>query len=132
MQDKSNATDYRAIAMAWVTELDHRPAVESIAKHLHANESLHLHDCTEGPEPCSYCWLRAAKAVQAIERDGCFIAAPPPERMLVSSEVAALFSVDPKTVARWADIGKIPSVRTPGGHRRYRESEVRALLDGTR
>jgi hypothetical protein len=63
-------TDYRATALAWVAEPDHRPAVEAIAKHLHANESIHLHDRSEGSEPCSYCWLRAAKAVQAIERGG--------------------------------------------------------------
>jgi excisionase family DNA binding protein len=44
--------------------------------------------------------------------------------------VAALFRVDPKTVTRWAAAGRISSIRTPGGHRRFRESEVRALLDG--
>jgi excisionase family DNA binding protein len=44
--------------------------------------------------------------------------------------VAALFRVDPKTVTRWAASGRITSIRTPGGHRRFRESEVRALLRG--
>jgi excisionase family DNA binding protein len=38
--------------------------------------------------------------------------------------------VDPKTVTRWAASGRITSIRTPGGHRRFRESEVRALLRG--
>jgi excisionase family DNA binding protein len=38
--------------------------------------------------------------------------------------------VDPKTVTRWAASGRISSIRTPGGHRRFRESEVRALLRG--
>ena len=42
-----------------------------------------------------------------------------------------LFRCDPKTVTRWAKSGKLTSVRTPGGHRRYRESEVRALLTAT-
>jgi len=42
--------------------------------------------------------------------------------------VAELFRVDPKTVARWASNGWIGSIRTPGGHRRFRESGVRALL----
>ncbi len=50
------------------------------------------------------------------------------ERLLTPSEVAALFRVDPKTVTRWAKAGKISSIRTLGGHRRYRESEVRDLL----
>jgi excisionase family DNA binding protein len=33
-------------------------------------------------------------------------------------------------VTRWAASGRISSIRTPGGHRRFRESEVRALLGG--
>ncbi len=42
-----------------------------------------------------------------------------------------MFRVDPKTVTRWAKAGKLTSIRTLGGHRRYRESEVRQLLQGT-
>lgn len=54
-----------------------------------------------------------------------------PERLLTPGEVAALFRVDPKTVTRWAAAGRISSIRTPGGHRRFREAEVAALLAGT-
>jgi excisionase family DNA binding protein len=50
------------------------------------------------------------------------------EALLTPAEVAALFRVDPKTVTRWARAGKLTSLRTLGGHRRYRESEVRNLL----
>ncbi len=50
------------------------------------------------------------------------------EVLLTPSEVAALFRVDPKTVTRWAKAGKLTSIRTLGGHRRYKESEVKALL----
>jgi excisionase family DNA binding protein len=39
-----------------------------------------------------------------------------------------MFRVDPKTVTRWAKAGRLTSVRTLGGHRRFREAEVRALL----
>jgi len=53
------------------------------------------------------------------------------EPLLTPSEVAALFRVDPKTVTRWAKAGKLSSIRTLGGHRRYRETEVRSLLAGT-
>ncbi|MBA3719184.1 MAG: BldC family transcriptional regulator [Nocardioidaceae bacterium] len=53
------------------------------------------------------------------------------ESLLTPSEVAALFRVDPKTVTRWAKAGKLSSIRTLGGHRRYREDEVRALLTGS-
>lgn len=52
------------------------------------------------------------------------------EPLLTPSEVAAMFRVDPKTVTRWAKAGKLQSVRTLGGHRRYLASEVRALLEG--
>lgn len=55
---------------------------------------------------------------------------PEPERLLLPGEVAVLFRVDPKTVGRWAAEGKLESTRTPGGHRRYRESVVFALLNG--
>ena len=50
------------------------------------------------------------------------------EKLLTPAEVASLFRVDPKTVTRWAKAGKLASIRTLGGHRRYREAEVRALL----
>jgi excisionase family DNA binding protein len=50
------------------------------------------------------------------------------ERLLTPGEVATLFRVDPKTVTRWASAGRIGSIRTPGGHRRFRESEVKNLL----
>lgn len=52
------------------------------------------------------------------------------ENLLTPSEVATLFRVDPKTVTRWAKAGKLSSIRTLGGHRRYLESEVRELLSG--
>lgn len=51
-----------------------------------------------------------------------------PEELLTPAEVAALFRVDPKTVTRWAISGKLTSLRTLGGHRRYRAAEVHALL----
>lgn len=54
----------------------------------------------------------------------------PPDPLLTPSEVAHLFRVDPKTVTRWAQAGKLTAVRTLGGHRRYREAEVRAMLHG--
>lgn len=50
------------------------------------------------------------------------------EPLLTPGEVAALFRVDPKTVTRWARTRKIDSIKTVGGHRRYRESVVRELL----
>lgn len=48
--------------------------------------------------------------------------------LLTPGEVGKLFRVDPKTVTRWATAGKIPSVRTPGGHRRFRSSVIAEIL----
>ena len=53
---------------------------------------------------------------------------PETEALLTPAEVATMFRVDPKTVTRWATAGRIGSIRTPGGHRRFRESEVKTLL----
>jgi excisionase family DNA binding protein len=50
------------------------------------------------------------------------------EKLLTPAEVASLFRVDPKTVTRWAKAGKLTSIKTLGGHRRYKESEVKELL----
>jgi excisionase family DNA binding protein len=51
------------------------------------------------------------------------------DELLTPSQVAVMFSVDAKTVTRWAKDGKLPSFRTLGGHRRYRRSEVEALIN---
>jgi len=56
---------------------------------------------------------------------------PEAEILLTPSEVASLFRVDPKTVTRWAKAGKLTAIRTLGGHRRYRASEVNALLQSS-
>ena len=50
------------------------------------------------------------------------------DALLTPSEVAAMFRVNPKTVTRWARAGKITAIRTLGGHRRFRASEVRRYL----
>ncbi|MGB8382155.1 MAG: BldC family transcriptional regulator [Dermatophilaceae bacterium] len=52
------------------------------------------------------------------------------DKLLTPGEVATLFRVDPKTVTRWAKAGKLTAIRTLGGHRRYRSSEVHRLLSG--
>jgi excisionase family DNA binding protein len=50
------------------------------------------------------------------------------EELLTPSEVAALFRVDPKTVTRWARAGRISCIKTLGGHRRFKTSEIRRLI----
>jgi excisionase family DNA binding protein len=50
------------------------------------------------------------------------------ERLLRTCDVALLFQVSERTVSEWARKGRVPSVRTPGGHRRYPASQIRQLL----
>lgn len=52
------------------------------------------------------------------------------ERLMTPSEVAEVFSVNPKTVSRWEKTGRISCIRTLGGHRRFRSSDIRAALVG--
>jgi excisionase family DNA binding protein len=50
----------------------------------------------------------------------------PDDRLLTRTEVAEIFQVSPSTVTRWAEEGKLPSVKTLGGHRRY---EAKAVME---
>lgn len=50
------------------------------------------------------------------------------EKLLKPIEVAEIFQVDPRTVTRWAREGRLSTIRTPGGHRRYLEREVKAMI----
>lgn len=50
--------------------------------------------------------------------------------LITPAQVASLFNVDPKTVTRWAKAGKIDSIKTPGGHRRFWSEDVRKILEG--
>lgn len=52
----------------------------------------------------------------------------PGTELLTPAQVAKMFHVDPKTVTRWAQAGKLTYMRTLGGHRRYRRDEVLELL----
>jgi excisionase family DNA binding protein len=52
---------------------------------------------------------------------------PDAESFLPPSQVADLLHVFPKTIARWAKAGRLPSQRTLGGHRRDPEPAIRQL-----
>ena len=56
-------------------------------------------------------------------------AAPGVPRYLHPAEVADLLHVSPKTVSRWAKDGKLPFLKTLGGHRRYSAAEIRQLAE---
>ena len=51
---------------------------------------------------------------------------------LRTAEVADILHVSPKTVSRWAKEGKLPFLKTLGGHRRYPEAQIRELANDLR
>jgi len=51
------------------------------------------------------------------------------DRWLMPAEAAALFPASTRALRKWAKAGLLNTHRTPGGHRRYREAEVLALVD---
>lgn len=51
------------------------------------------------------------------------------ETLLRPGQVAVLLQVSRRSVAYWAQCGKLPFIETPGGHRRFRASDVRSLID---
>jgi excisionase family DNA binding protein len=74
--------------------------------------------------------------IGSAARKGCAVAAQPSAKAataapsyLRAAEVADILHVSPKTVSRWAKEGKLPFLRTLGGHRRYPAAEIRQLAD---
>lgn len=51
--------------------------------------------------------------------------------LLKTEEVARLFRVVPKTIGEWVKSGHLKVIRTPGGQRRFRQSEIFKLLEGS-
>ncbi len=64
-----------------------------------------------------------ANAPQAAERTG-------EETWISLASARQMLGVNESTLRRWADQGQIRSFRTPGGHRRFSESDIRALIAG--
>src|SRR5215218_2019363 len=69
-------------------------------------------------------------------RKGCAVAAHPSPKAattapssLRAAEAADILYVSPKTVSRWTKEGKLPFLKTLGGHRRYPAAEIRQLAD---
>jgi excisionase family DNA binding protein len=63
----------------------------------------------------------------ATQPGGKAVADPP--SYLHPAEVADILHVSPKTVSRWAKDGRLPFLKTLGGHRRYPEAEIRQLAN---
>ncbi len=50
--------------------------------------------------------------------------------LLTTAELAEQFRVHPSTIRRWIEDGRISAITLPGGLKRYRKSEVEAILAG--
>jgi len=51
-------------------------------------------------------------------------------RWITLGQACKLLGVNESTLRRWADAGHVRSFRTPGGHRRFSEDDLRALVAG--
>jgi excisionase family DNA binding protein len=107
----------------------------------------HQHDTKEPSAPrSSPSWsaeqpVHSGPGTAAVARrtKGCAVATQPSGKAAATSpsylhtaQVADLLHVSPKTVSRWAKEGKLPFLKTLGGHRRYPEAEIRQLAEGLR
>jgi excisionase family DNA binding protein len=81
--------------------------------------------------------MTVVAATDASKRTRARPAGPPKEPSMPATEpisylrtaqVADLLHVSPKTVSRWAKEGKLPFLKTLGGHRRYPEAKIRELV----
>ena len=102
------------------------PCASRATHRLRRRSALDNHPVRSGPAGLTGFWVGERDAV-AAQRKGS--EAP---SYLLPAEVADLLSVSPKTVSRWAKQGKLPFMKTLGGHRRYPEAQIRELVNQLR
>jgi excisionase family DNA binding protein len=94
-----------------------------------ANAELIEH-VTDGGPPCPLGHVRlTARKGRAVAAQPSGNTATDTARYLRTAEVAAILQVSPKTVTRWAKEGKLPFLKTLGGHRRYPAATINQLAD---
>ena len=71
---------------------------------------------------------RGRTAEDHPDRQEAAAAGPAESRWMTIQEACSFLGVDQSTLRRWSDSGKVPVFRTPGGHRRYAEADLRALV----
>jgi excisionase family DNA binding protein len=71
---------------------------------------------------------RGQSAQNLHDQSNVIAGTPTGGRWLTIHEACAYLGVDQSTLRRWSDTGKVPVFRTPGGHRRYAEADLRALV----
>lgn len=50
------------------------------------------------------------------------------DRLMSTSEVAQILGVSHATIKRWTDDGTLPCFRSPGGHRKFRDRDIREFV----
>jgi excisionase family DNA binding protein len=66
----------------------------------------------------------------APEHTAAAVHSPEQDRWLTLGQACKLLNVDESTLRRWADAGQVRTFRTPGGHRRFAEGDVREIVNG--
>lgn len=52
-----------------------------------------------------------------------------PTEWLTLGQAAKYLGVAQSTIRKWSDLGRVPAFYTPGGHRRYRRSDLDSFLE---
>jgi len=121
------------VADRWQRQLTKREqrAMAALARRM----SVHLMGLrrSPGPDPAirqPTALHRAGRPTNPVSAPGGILSAGEAPQLLRSHEVAAIFDVTERTVINWAASGKLPSLRTIGGHLRFRRDDVMRLLNG--
>jgi excisionase family DNA binding protein len=129
-----------AVLDRWLRELSRREQRAMLA--VTRQMTGHLSQLRKAPAPAPAApvppvgWTPQATAPTSIRQDPALIglrrsvSLPEGQQLLRSHEVAVLFDVTERTVINWAAAGKLPSLRTIGGHLRFRSEDVLELLAG--
>ena len=122
-----------AVLDRWLRQLSKREqrAMAALARQMAGQLAL-LRRPVEAVEPVPMLRQVPKHGTVAPARNGgrSSAAAADAPQLLRSHEVATIFDVTERTVINWAAAGKLPSLRTIGGHLRFRRDDVMRLLSG--
>jgi excisionase family DNA binding protein len=121
-----------AVMDRWLRQLTKREqrAMAALARQLtgHLSQLRRPQDAGDEPRPVLRGVPQPAPAPPPSRSRGSH--SPETPQLLRSHEVASIFDVTERTVINWAAAGKLPSLRTIGGHLRFRREDVMKLLSG--
>jgi excisionase family DNA binding protein len=128
---KGMVTAVVAVMDRWIRQLSKREqrAMTALARQI-SSQLAQLRRPVESVEPVAVFRQMAKPAPAVIGRTAGRAAPSEAPQLLRSHEVATIFDVTERTVINWAAAGKLPSLRTIGGHLRFRRDDVMRLLSG--